>query len=57
LLIAVDDTLFREAWALFQRQQDKRYSLTDCVSFAVMKRMKLKTALSFDKHFTQAGFE
>jgi len=22
-----------------------------------MKRLKLKTALTFDKHFTQAGFE
>jgi len=49
--------LFGEAWQLFQRYRDKRYSFTDCVSFAVMKRLKLKTALTFDKHFTQAGFE
>jgi len=53
----VDEPLFDEAWQSFQRYDDKRYSFTDCVSFAVMKRLKLKTALTFDKHFTQAGFE
>ena len=30
---------------------------SDCISFVVMKRMKLKTALAFDQHFVQAGFE
>ena len=52
----VDDSLFQEGWRLFQRYDDKRFSLTDCVSFALMKRLRLKTALSFDRHFTQAGF-
>lgn len=53
----VDETLFSEGWALFQHHSDKRYSLTDCISFAVMERLKIKTALTFDKHFLQAGFE
>ena len=41
----------------FEQYDDKGFSFTDCVSFAVMRRMKLKTALTFDQHFTQAGFE
>lgn len=32
-------------------------SFTDCVSFAMMKRLKLKQALTFDEHFKRAGFE
>jgi predicted nucleic acid-binding protein len=57
LLVHVDEDLFQEAWRYFARHDDKRYSLTDCVSFVVMKRMKIKTALTFDQHFAQAGFE
>jgi len=57
LLVHVDEDLFHEGWRYFARHRDKRYSLTDCISFVVMKRMKLKTALTFDQHFVQAGFE
>lgn len=56
-LIHVDATLFQESWRWLERHQDKRYSLTDCVSFVVMKQLKIKTALTFDKHFAQAGFQ
>lgn len=31
-------------------------SFTDCVSFALMKRLDIKRAAAFDNHFTQAGF-
>ncbi|MBH8571986.1 PIN domain-containing protein [Nostocaceae cyanobacterium CENA369] len=55
--IHVDEVLFFEAWRLFQQYDDKSYSLTDCVSFVVMKQLGISTALSFDKHFVQAGFE
>lgn len=56
-LIQVDEELFNEGWRYFQTHSDKRYSLTDCISFVVMKRRKVAEALSFDKHFVQAGFE
>lgn len=45
------------AWRLFVERPDKRYSLTDCLSFVVMRRLKLTTALTLDRHFAQEGFE
>lgn len=56
-LVQVDEDLLSESWRYFVRYRDKRYSLTDCASFVVMKRLKLKRALAFDQHFSQAGFE
>lgn len=35
---------------------DKEWSLTDCISFAVMSEHGLIDALTGDKHFEQAGF-
>jgi predicted nucleic acid-binding protein len=31
--------------------------LTDCISFIVMQKFGISTALAFDKHFTEAGFQ
>lgn len=56
-LIRVDEALFQEGWAYFQRHQDKRYSLTDCISFVTMQQLGISTAFAFDKHFVQAGFQ
>ena len=36
---------------------DQDVSFTDCVSFAMMRRLKIRTALTFDRHFQLAGFE
>lgn len=55
--IHVDEALFDEGWQYFQKHFDKAYSLTDCISFVVMKQRRIKTALTFDWHFAQAGFE
>jgi uncharacterized protein len=55
-MIHVDTAIFLEAWMYFQRYHDTQFSLTDCVSFVVMHQRGITTALTFDNHFTRAGF-
>jgi predicted nucleic acid-binding protein len=57
LFIHINEELFRKGWQYFQKHTDKTYSLTDCISFLVMKQREILSALTFDKHFQQAGFE
>ena len=45
-----------QAWRKLCKEEDKRYSFTDCTSFAVMQRLDIGTAIAVDKHFRQAGF-
>lgn len=39
-----------------ERFADQRFSLTDAVTFALMRRERLKTAFAFDRDFRTAGF-
>jgi predicted nucleic acid-binding protein len=39
------------------KRLDQRWSFTDCLSFVVMKQLRLRDALTKDRHFAQAGFE
>ena len=43
------------AW--LERFADQRFSLTDAVSFEIMRRQRLTTAFAFDQDFVTAGFE
>ena len=43
------------AW--LERFRDQRFSMTDAVSFEVMRRERLKTAFAFDQDFETAGFQ
>lgn len=56
-MVHIDQALFKKAWGHFVKHKDKSYSLTDCASFLVMKQFRIRKALTFDKHFIQAGFE
>jgi predicted nucleic acid-binding protein len=44
-----------EAWRVFSTHQDKGWSFTDCVSLAIISRLRIATALAFDDHFRQFG--
>ena len=56
LLVRVEPHDTEEAWAQFCRDDDKDYSFTDCCSFAVMRRLKVRQAAAVEDHFRQAGF-
>ena len=48
---------YRKSIDLFSNRMDKDWSLTDCLSFVVMKEIGISKALTTDEHFSQAGFE
>jgi predicted nucleic acid-binding protein len=45
-----------EGWKLFRGREDKRYSFTDCVSFVMMKRLRIASAAALDDDFHREGF-
>jgi predicted nucleic acid-binding protein len=46
-----------QAMLLLTKLADQHVSFTDCVSFALMKRHRLRRAFTFDRHFAAAGFQ
>ena len=52
----VDEELWRAGHERLLLRPDKRWSLTDFVSFVLMEREVVREALTFDDHFAQAGF-
>jgi predicted nucleic acid-binding protein len=56
-VIRLNPDLFDEALSLYKKHQDKSWGLVDCISFVVMKRYEVTQALTFDRHFIQAGFQ
>lgn len=44
------------ALTLYHQHGDKEWTLTDCVSFVIMRERNVTDALTGDKHFEQAGF-
>ena len=56
--IEVDcDTLSAATSRWLERYGDQRFSLTDAVSFEIMKRERLTVAFAFDHHFRIAGYD
>jgi predicted nucleic acid-binding protein len=46
----------QKAIQLLHRYYDKSFSLTDATSFIIMERLGLRSVMTFDKHFSQYGF-
>ena len=55
-VVPPSDEQFGNGLADYQNRQDKEWSLTDCLSFLVMKERGIVEALTADHHFEQAGF-
>jgi predicted nucleic acid-binding protein len=56
-LLFTDAELLDEALARMSRFADKRLSLTDCSSFALMDRLALPSAFAFDVDFRNCGYQ
>lgn len=41
---------------IIRQQQGSEYSLVDAISFALMERMHIRLAWTYDHHFQQFGF-
>ncbi len=55
-MVHVGEDLLRRGFGLLRDRPDKGYSLTDCVSFVLMRERGISVALAFDRHFEQEGF-
>jgi predicted nucleic acid-binding protein len=52
---AVTPADFEAAWRIFRRYDDKPFSFTDCTSFALMERLKVVAAFTFDRNYVEYG--
>ena len=55
-IVPASQNLFDSGVKLYADRLDKRWSLTDCISFVVMRDRGITDALTADRHFEQAGF-
>jgi predicted nucleic acid-binding protein len=55
-IVWMDAERFEKAKDLFIKNIGKAWSFTDCFSFIVMRELRLREALSKDRHFREAGF-
>ena len=52
----VDKNITDEPLEIFQEFFDQKLSFTDCASFAICRKAKIKKVFGFDKHFNALGF-
>ncbi len=56
-IVHVSEELIERGWELFSTRKDKGWSLTDCISFTVMKDKGISRATTSVHYFEQVGFE
>ncbi len=58
MTVWIDEALGATSWSIFEKYNvDKSWSFTDCASFGVMKEIDISEVFTFDRHFTQMGFD
>jgi uncharacterized protein len=55
-LIWINEERFESAKLFFRKYADHSYSFTDCTSFVAMRELRIRDALTTDRHFAEAGF-
>jgi predicted nucleic acid-binding protein len=50
-------SLFQESLAFYESRMDKNYSLTDCISMLICRRLGIREIATTDHGFEQEGFE
>ena len=53
----VPTDLFLEGVRFYQSRRDKNYSLTDCISMLICRRLDIREVATSDHGFEQEGFE
>jgi uncharacterized protein len=56
-VVELDTGLFENALEIYEKFDDKTWGLVDCISFVAMKERGLTNVLTFDRDFTEAGFD
>ena len=52
----ITQALFEQAVDLYESRRDKKWGITNCMSFVVMNERGISDALAVDADFEQAGF-
>lgn len=50
-MAAIDDSIFEDAWNIFENQKDTIFSFTDCTTIALMEKEGIRNIAAFDKDF------
>lgn len=56
-MVGVSERDFDQSVELMLAHADKRWSLTHCTSFVLMRELDLGRAFTFDRNFAEAGFQ
>ncbi|HEY2412349.1 MAG TPA: PIN domain-containing protein [Pirellulaceae bacterium] len=55
-IIPASSRLFQQGIDFYSKRLDKKWSLTDCISFVIMHDERIPEALTGDRDFEQAGY-
>jgi len=55
-LYYIQEDIWEESLNIFFRYRDQDFSITDCTSFALLKRRGIEAVFAFDHHFLVMGY-